>query len=199
MFCRDLSDHQELELLLESYFADLEEIEAEIKTFKEMIEDTNQFISAHLDSVRNKMIRMSLFMEMGALALGSGAVVGGIFGMNLTHGLEEHPSAFFVTLGGISVVMTGIVVGFSRNYNKLKVDTSSAQSFLALKNFFIYVDDLEFIVKKQQLDRREFKSALNKLTGLRVTDEESDFIFTMFDSNKDGYLHAEDELNLRKP
>ena len=199
MFCRDLSDHQELELLLESYFADLEEIEAEIKTFKEMIEDTNQFISAHLDSVRNKMIRMSLFMEMGALALGSGAVVGGIFGMNLTHGLEEHPSAFLVTLGGISVVMTGIVVSFSRNYNKLKVDTTSAQSFLALKNFFIYVDDLEFIVKKQQLDRREFKSALNKLTGLRVTDEESDFIFTMFDSNKDGYLHAEDELNLRKP
>ena len=185
--------------MLESYFADLEEIEAEIKTFKEMIEDTNQFISAHLDSVRNKMIRMSLFMEMGALALGSGAVVGGIFGMNLTHGLEEHPSAFLVTLGGISVVMTGIVVGFSRNYNKLKVDTTSAQSFLALKNFFIYVDDLEFIVKKQQLDRREFKSALNKLTGLRVTDEESDFIFTMFDSNKDGYLHAEDELNLRKP
>ena len=122
-----------------------------------------------------------------------------IFGMNLTHGLEEHPSAFLVTLGGISVVMTGIVVGFSRNYNKLKVDTTSAQSFLALKNFFIYVDDLEFIVKKQQLDRREFKSALNKLTGLRVTDEESDFIFTMFDSNKDGYLHAEEELNLRKP
>ena len=91
-FCRDLSDHQELELLLESYFADLEEIEAEIKTFKEMIEDTNQFISAHLDSVRNKMIRMSLFMEMGALALGSGAVVGGIFGMNLTHGLEDSAS-----------------------------------------------------------------------------------------------------------
>ena len=55
------------------------EVLAEIKTFKDMIEDTNQFIAAHLDSVRNKMIRMSLFMEMGALALGSGAVVGGIF------------------------------------------------------------------------------------------------------------------------
>ena len=67
---RNVNDHEELELLLESYFADFEEIEAEIKTFKEMIEDTNQFISAHLDSVRNKMIRLSLFMEMGALALG---------------------------------------------------------------------------------------------------------------------------------
>ena len=68
---RNVNDHEELELLLESYFADFEEIEAEIKTFKEMIEDTNQFISAHLDSVRNKMIRLSLFMEMGALALGN--------------------------------------------------------------------------------------------------------------------------------
>ena len=35
--------------------------------------------------------RMSLVMELGALALGSGAVVGGIFGMNLATGLEEHP------------------------------------------------------------------------------------------------------------
>ena len=76
---------------------------------QDTIEDTNQFISAHLDSVRNKMLRfafeifdfstihpnvkfrMSLMMEMGALALGSGAVVGGVFGMNLVSGLEEHP------------------------------------------------------------------------------------------------------------
>ena len=59
---------------------------------QDTIEDTNQFISAHLDSVRNKMLRfahkilnffaihphaefrMSLMMEMGALALGSGAL-----------------------------------------------------------------------------------------------------------------------------
>ena len=195
---RDLNDHEELELLLESYYADFEEIEAEIKTFKDMIEDTNQFIAAHLDSVRNKMIRMSLFMEMGALALGSGAVVGGIFGMNLTHGLEEHPTAFYITLAGMSVIMTSIFAGFNSNYNKLKVDTTSAQSFLALKNFFTYVDDLEFIVNKKKLDQREFKTALHQLTGLQVTDEESNFIFKMFDSNKDGFLHTGDELNIKK-
>ena len=34
-------------------------------------------------------------MEMGALALGSGAVVGGVFGMNLVSGLEEHPQGEF--------------------------------------------------------------------------------------------------------
>ena len=90
-----------------------------ILPLQDTIEDTNQFISAHLDSVRNKMLRfafeifdfstihpnvkfrMSLMMEMGALALGSGAVVGGVFGMNLVSGLEEHPQGnpeFFCTI-----------------------------------------------------------------------------------------------------
>ena len=34
-----------------------------------MIEDTDQFISAHLDSVRNEIIKMSLFIEVGGLLL----------------------------------------------------------------------------------------------------------------------------------
>ena len=37
------------------------------------------------------IFRLSLMLEMGALAVGSGAVVGGVFGMNLVSGLEEHP------------------------------------------------------------------------------------------------------------
>merc|ERR1719430_72050 len=126
---RNISEHDELELLLEAYYADFEEIVAEIKTVKDTIEDTNQFISAHLDTVRNKMLRMSLVMEMGALALGSGAVVGGLFGMNLVSGLENHPTAFLTVLGGMGLMMGGIFTGFSMKYRKLKVDTSSAQSF----------------------------------------------------------------------
>ena len=54
-----------MELLLGSYSADLDEIETEIKIFIDMIEDTDQFISAHLDSVRNEIIKMSLFIEVG--------------------------------------------------------------------------------------------------------------------------------------
>lgn len=193
---RETTEHEEVELLIEAYYADFEEIVAEIKTIKVTIDDTNQFISAHLDSVRNKILRMSLMMEMGALALGSGAVVGGIFGMNLTHGLEEHPHAFFVALGGMGVMMTGIFAGFSMNYRKLKIDTSSAHNFKALKNFFTYVDDLEHIVKKKKLDEKEFKEALNQLTGLKITNEESDFIFRMLDTNKDGVINTEQELKL---
>ena len=77
-----------MELLLGSFSADLDAIDTEIKTFINMIEDTDQYISVHLDSVRNEIIKMSLFIEVGGLIMGFGAVVSGIFGMNLTNHVE---------------------------------------------------------------------------------------------------------------
>ena len=84
------NDKEDIELLLSSVAADLDEIETEIKIFIDMIEDTDQFISAHLDSVRNEIIKMSLFIEVGGLIMGFGAVVSGIFGMNLTNHVEVN-------------------------------------------------------------------------------------------------------------
>ena len=76
---RDDAAHEDVELLLGSYSADLDEILTEIKIFIDMIEDTDQFISAHLDSVRNEIIKMSLFIEVGALIMGFGAVISGCY------------------------------------------------------------------------------------------------------------------------
>jgi len=194
---REITEHDHMELLLESYQADFEEIESEIKTFKDMIEDTNQFISGHMDSVRNNLIRMGLQMEMAAVALGSGAVAGGVFGMNLVHGLESDPAAFWVTIGGISTIMTVIFLGFNAKYNKIKLDTKNTHGFMALKNFFNYVDDLECIVNKKKMNKAEFKEALNKLSGVNITEEESEFIFKMIDYNKDGFINISEELKFR--
>ena len=63
------NEKEDIELLLSSVAADLDEIETEIKIFIDMIEDTDQFISAHLDSVRNEIIKMSLFIEVGGLIM----------------------------------------------------------------------------------------------------------------------------------
>ena len=81
---------------------------------------------------------------------------------------------------------------------KLNYDTSSATSFKALKSFFTYVDDLEHIVNKKRLDEKEFREALNQLTGLQVSPEESEFIFRMLDANKDGLINTENELKFSK-
>ena len=90
------NEKEDIELLLSSVAADLDEIETDIKIFIDMIEDTDQFISAHLDSVRNEIIKMSLFIEVGGLIMGVGAVVSGIFGMNLKNALEDHSYAFIL-------------------------------------------------------------------------------------------------------
>jgi len=193
---RKVDEHAEVELLLEFYLADLEEILNQIKSIKDTIEDTNHFVGAHLDSLRNRMIRMSLFMEMGTLSLASGALVAGIFGMNLTHGLESNELSFFVTCGAVSVMMITIFTRFRMHYRKLWMDTTNAHSFKVLKNFLTYVDDLEDLVTEQEITQAEFQAVLDKMSGYKVPAEESDFIFQMFDKDKDKRININTELKL---
>ena len=44
----------------------------------------------------------------------------------------------------------------------------------------------------------EFKQAVEKITDLKITDRESEFLFKMMDANNDGIIDAEDELNLHE-
>ena len=195
---RTVEKHKEMKLLFEAYAADLDEIETETKIFNEMIEDTDQFISAHLDSVRNEIIKLSLFIEIGALVMASGAVVSGIFGMNLSNKIEEHSYGFLLVCLGILMMMICFFAGFYQKYYKLRADTSSAHSFTLLKNFFTYVDDLEYYVfNKKTLSAKEFKDAVEKITKLNISDKESEYLFTMLDANNDGFIDIEDELNIR--
>lgn len=191
-------EQEEVELLLSSYSADLDEIETEIKIFIDMIEDTDQFISAHLDSVRNEIIKMSLFIEVGGLIMGFGAVVSGIFGMNLNNKIEDDPWAFLIVCGCIIIAMLFFFLGFTKKYFQLKADTSSAQNFTLLKNFFTYVDDLEYHVFNKRIEKGEFKDAVEKITGLKITNKESEYLFKMVDVNQDGIIDAEEELNFHQ-
>ena len=191
------NEKEDIELLLSSVAADLDEIETEIKIFIDMIEDTDQFISAHLDSVRNEIIKLSLFIEIGGLIMGVGAVVSGIFGMNLKNRVEEHPYAFILVCVGLVFVMLAMFAAFTTKYYQLKADTSSAQSFTLLRNFFTYVDDLEYYVfNKKTLTAKEFKEAIEKITKLKISDKEAEYLFTMFDANRDGFIDIEGELNI---
>ena len=88
---KEQGSQEEVELLLNSYTADLDDIDTEVKILIDVIEDTDQFISAHMDSVRNEIIKMSLFTEVGGVIMGFGAVVLGIFGMNLDNKMDLYP------------------------------------------------------------------------------------------------------------
>ena len=76
------------------------------------------------------------------------------------------------------------VLGFTKKFYQLRTDTSSAQSFTMLKNFFGHVDDLEeHVFSKKKMERGEFKESVEKITGLRVTDREAEFLARMVEAN----------------
>eukprot|EP00096_Caligus_rogercresseyi_P007378 TRINITY_DN25223_c0_g1_i1.p1 TRINITY_DN25223_c0_g1~~TRINITY_DN25223_c0_g1_i1.p1 ORF type:complete len:433 (-),score=112.91 TRINITY_DN25223_c0_g1_i1:296-1594(-) len=187
--------HEEVELLLEAYDADLRELESRVNSMKTMIEETNDFINTHLNTLRNKIMRMSLFMEIGTLSAGSGALVGGILGMNLTNGFEEHPSGFLLVTGGTGIMMLSIFTTFAMKYRALQVDTSGARSYQTLKNFFAFVDDLETSMRLSEntkLDKEEFGRLLFKVVGPGVEDKEVDLIFRLFDQDKSGFIEMDE-------
>ena len=82
--------------------------------------------------------------------------------------------------------MIAMFSAFTIKYYQLKVDTSSAQSFSLLKNFFAYVDDLEYNVFNRDVEKSEFKETVEKITGLKISDKESEYLLKMVDVNRNG-------------
>ena len=172
---RTVGDHEEIELLLGSYLADMEDIEIQIRIIIDMIEDTDQFISVHLDSVRNEMIKMGLFLEMGALVMAFGAVMAGIFGMNFPNFVEGYENAFNSVCLSIFVSMTLLFLGLYKTYQKLEADTTSAQSFSLLRDFYTYADDLEYNVHSKTIKKSETTDVTDQAENQKIDDFEYDF------------------------
>ena len=109
----------------------------------------------HFSNIRNELMKMGLVIEILAVTLAFGAVVGGVFGMNVPNNLEQSPKAFTFLIVGMCLFMVLIFGGFLLKYYYLKRDTSKAQSYNVLRNFFKYADLLEF--EFQQIPEKNIK------------------------------------------
>ena len=78
-----------------------QEITLANQTMLAQIDETKEFINTQLNEARNRIIRMSLNIEMCMLGLTFGACFASVFGMNLRSGLEDHPLAFYLTVSSI--------------------------------------------------------------------------------------------------
>ncbi|XP_022860644.1 magnesium transporter MRS2-11, chloroplastic-like [Olea europaea var. sylvestris] len=70
-----------------------------------------------LSSRRLEVSRVELLLQVGTFCIAVGALVAGIFGMNLKSYLEERAFAFWITTTGIIV---GAVVAFFILYSYLR-------------------------------------------------------------------------------
>jgi len=91
---REVDDHEELEVLLESFSKQVEEIVNEAENIESNVQSTQEIVELILDSNRNSLLALDLKVSIGTMGIGTGALVAGLFGMNLTSQLETTPYAF---------------------------------------------------------------------------------------------------------
>ncbi|XP_051263846.1 magnesium transporter MRS2 homolog, mitochondrial [Dicentrarchus labrax] len=93
-------DHaEEMELVLENYYMQAEELGNKARELKGLIDDSESVIFINLDSHRNVMMRLNLQLTMGSFSLTLFGLIGVAFGMNLTSSFEEDPRVFWLVTG----------------------------------------------------------------------------------------------------
>ncbi|KAJ7338575.1 hypothetical protein JRQ81_012477 [Phrynocephalus forsythii] len=88
-----------MELLLENYYRQAEDLLNETRELRVLIDDSESIIFINLDSHRNVMMRLNLQLTMGTFSLSLFGLIGVAFGMNLESSLEEDRRAFWLVTG----------------------------------------------------------------------------------------------------
>ncbi|KUI74459.1 Mitochondrial inner membrane magnesium transporter mrs2 [Cytospora mali] len=86
---REIDDHTEIEMLLESYHKICDEVVQEAGNLVSGIRNTEEIIRAILDANRNSLMLLDLKFSVGTLGLAMGTFLAGLYGMNLENFIEE--------------------------------------------------------------------------------------------------------------
>ncbi|ETN40205.1 uncharacterized protein HMPREF1541_04481 [Cyphellophora europaea CBS 101466] len=101
---RPENDHQEVEMLLESYHKICDEIVEISGNLISNIRNTEEVVKAILDANRNQLMLLEIKFSVGTLGLAGGTLIAGLYGMNLNNFIEETDWGF----GAVSVVCFGL-------------------------------------------------------------------------------------------
>lgn len=87
-------DHQEVEMLLESYHKICDEIVEISGNLINNIRNTEEVVKAILDANRNQLMLLEIKFSVGTLGLAGGTLIAGLYGMNLNNFIEETDWGF---------------------------------------------------------------------------------------------------------
>ncbi|KAH9989219.1 hypothetical protein BJV77DRAFT_948752 [Russula vinacea] len=126
---RQLSDHEELELLFETFSKQVEELVNEAENIHGNVQSTQEIVELILDSNRNALLALDLKVSIGTMGIGMGALIAGLFGMNLTSHMEEHPYAFMgMTVASSFIAFLVAWAGLRRLAKIQKIGLSASNS-----------------------------------------------------------------------
>eukprot|EP00238_Polyblepharides_amylifera_P008239 CAMPEP_0196585886 /NCGR_PEP_ID=MMETSP1081-20130531/52421_1 /TAXON_ID=36882 /ORGANISM="Pyramimonas amylifera, Strain CCMP720" /LENGTH=418 /DNA_ID=CAMNT_0041907583 /DNA_START=252 /DNA_END=1508 /DNA_ORIENTATION=+ len=98
-------EEEEVEGMLEYYLQRCEAYHSEAERLLENTRDMEESIRVSLSSRRFEVNKLELWLSVATFAITCGALVTGVFGMNLLSGLENHPTLFYWTLLAIAAAI----------------------------------------------------------------------------------------------
>ncbi|KAJ9671118.1 hypothetical protein PVL29_027217 [Vitis rotundifolia] len=106
---------EELEMLLEAYFVQVDGILQKLSDMSEYVGDTEDFINIMLDDKQNQLLQMGVMLSTANMIINAGIVVVGLFGMNITISLfDGGPSTKFLetSLGTLGSCVALYLIAF---------------------------------------------------------------------------------------
>lgn len=110
-------DVEDLEMLLEAYFMQLEGTRNKILSVREYIDDTEDYVNIQLDNQRNELIQLQLTLTIASFAVAVETLIAGWFGMNIPFTLNHKEGVFWpltllMTAGCIMLFL--VILGYAR-------------------------------------------------------------------------------------
>lgn len=114
---RGVDEHDEIEMMVEGYLKQVDAVVFDLGRLLRAVKTTENVTQIRLDASRNRILRLEVFLNLGAVSVASAACFAGLFGMNLLSGLEEDPHAFWVVSAasaGVAAVVFRSVLMYLR-------------------------------------------------------------------------------------
>mmetsp|Transcript_8774 Transcript_8774/g.13457 ORF Transcript_8774/g.13457 Transcript_8774/m.13457 type:complete len:504 (-) Transcript_8774:165-1676(-) len=193
--------HKGVELLLEDYARQLNNILLEIKHLLQQLQSKQEFVALALDGYRNRVIRMNTYISMFGLGTACGTAVAGFFGMNVITGYEESTAAFGNIVIGSGMAGVAIIVGCSSYISGKSMKERAEERLDQIETLTGALSDmnaLDYTVKQISRDgtpmnRSQFKETLRKARHSKsVSEAEAELLFNALDTSEDGLLYNED-------
>lgn len=110
---RNPVDHDEAEMLLETYLQNVDDLTAKAGLLNTAIDDTENLIEIHLDTMQNRLLLVDLIITVIMTMLSFGTMITGIFGMNLPlpDGVSQLPTSQYYFYGCVVLILLVMTIG----------------------------------------------------------------------------------------
>ena len=159
-------------------------------------------IAISLDSYRNRMIRMNVYLSITGIGMGMSTAVAGFFGMNLISGLEESPIAFHYvvfTTTAMGILLGAGCVSYISGSSMRKRTLEGLNEITLIDGALSHMGSIDYAIKymvnkSQGMSKENFRKRLEESQprGQEIDRQEVDLLFDAFDASKDGVLFTDD-------